>query len=160
MSQTTYGNSLISNEMVKMFCLLLFVWGFSSHSGFFHSHGEANISGVGLQILAYARNLWPLSSTGEGCLLCHTYRDTAHVVIMVISDDPWHSIYCRAFGNRAVTTCFNDIGLSQLRFEQPTLRLQGERSYQLCHRRGLFLCPPWKRGHIVLQLSVGRYVGL
>ena len=24
----------------------------------------------------------------------------------------------------------------------------------------LFLCPPWKRGHIVLQLSVGRLVGM
>ena len=24
----------------------------------------------------------------------------------------------------------------------------------------LFLCPPWKRGHIVLQLSVGRSVGM
>ena len=25
--------------------------------------------------------------------------------------------------------------------------------------RTQFLCPPWKRGHIVLQLSVGQYIG-
>ena len=33
---------------------------------------------------------------------------------MVISEDPWNSrLYCRAFGNGAVTTYFNDLGLSR-----------------------------------------------
>ena len=35
---------------------------------------------------------------------------------------------CRAFGSGAVTTCFNDLGLSRLGFEHPTIRLRGERS--------------------------------
>ena len=36
----------------------------------------------------------------------------------------------------AVTTCLYDLGLSRLGFEQPTLRLRGQRSNPLCHRRG------------------------
>ena len=32
---------------------------------------------------------WPLSS--EGSLACHTYCDTGHPFIMVISEDPWYS---------------------------------------------------------------------
>ena len=42
--------------------------------------------------------------------------------------------YSWAFSSRAVTTCFNDLGLSRLRFEYPTF----ERSNRLCHRRGQF----------------------
>ena len=45
----------------------LFVWGFSR----FHSERSP------LQILTYARHLWPLSS--EGSLACHSYYDTGHV---------------------------------------------------------------------------------
>ena len=44
--------------------------------------------------------------------------------------------YYRAFNNGAVTTCFYALGLSWLGFEQPTFRLQGERSSPLRHRRG------------------------
>ena len=33
-----------------------------------------------------ARHLWPLSS--EGSIACHTYCDTGHPFIMVISEDP------------------------------------------------------------------------
>ena len=53
---------------------------------------------------------------------------------------------CRAFSSGAVTSCFNDLGLWRLGFEQPTFRLRGfeqptfrlrgERSYRLRHRRG------------------------
>ena len=39
------------------------------------------------QILTFARHSWPLSS--EGSLECHTYCDTGHPFIMVISEDPW-----------------------------------------------------------------------
>ena len=61
----------------------------SSHSRVFHSYGDVTISGEGLQILTYARHLWPLSS--ENSLAFHTYYDTVHPFIMVISEDPWHS---------------------------------------------------------------------
>ena len=44
------------------------------------------ITGEVLQILTYARHLCPLSS--EGSLACHTYCDTGHPFIMVISEDP------------------------------------------------------------------------
>ena len=35
---------------------------------------------------------------------------------------------CRAFSSAAVTSCFYDLGLSRLGFEQPTSRMQDERS--------------------------------
>ena len=63
--------------------------GFSSHSRIFHSYGDVTITGEGLQILTYARHLRPLSH--EGSLACHTYCDTGHPFIMVISEDPWQS---------------------------------------------------------------------
>ena len=52
--------------------------------------------------LTYARHSWPLSS--EGSLACHTYCDTGHPLIMVISEE--HCTCCREFGSGAVTTCF------------------------------------------------------
>ena len=67
----------------------LFVCGLSSHSRIFHSHGDVIITSEGLHILTYARHLWPFSS--EGSLAYHTYCDTGHPFIMVISEDPWHS---------------------------------------------------------------------
>ena len=67
----------------------LFVWSFTSHSRIFHSFGDVIIAGIGLQILTYARHSWPSSS--EGSNTCHTYCDTGHSFIMVISEDPWHS---------------------------------------------------------------------
>ena len=48
--------------------------------------------------------------------------------------------YCPAYGSGAVTTCFKDLGLSCLGFEHPTFRLQGKRSYPLCHRCVLLMC--------------------
>ena len=41
------------------------------------------------------------------------------------------------FSSGAVITCFNDLGLSQLGFKQPTVRIRAERSKPLRHRRGL-----------------------
>ena len=65
---------------------------FSSHSRIFNLFGDVTIAGEGLQILthAYAWHSWPLSS--EGSLACHNFCDTGHPFIMVISEDPWHSI--------------------------------------------------------------------
>ena len=61
---------------------------FSSHSRIFLSYGDVTVAGEGLQILTDARLSWPLSN--EGSLACHTYCDTEHPFIMVISEDPWH----------------------------------------------------------------------
>ena len=41
------------------------------------------------RLLTYALHLWPLSS--EGSLAFHTYFDTGHPFIIVISKDQWHS---------------------------------------------------------------------
>ena len=64
----------------------LFVCSFSTHSRIFHSFGDVTAAGERLQILIYVRHLWPLRS--EGSLACHTYCDTGHPFIMVISEDP------------------------------------------------------------------------
>ena len=64
----------------------MFVWDLSSHSRMFHSYGDVTINGKGLQILTYARQPWPLSS--EGSFVCHTYCDTGHPFMIVISEDP------------------------------------------------------------------------
>ena len=64
-------------------CVILFV----SLFVVFHSFGDATITGERLQILTYARLLWPLSS--EGSLACQTYCDTGHPFKMV-SKDPTH----------------------------------------------------------------------
>ena len=73
-----------TNDLSKHF--FLFVWGLSSHSRIFHSYGDVNITGEGLQILTNALHSWQLSS--ERSLACHTYCDTGHPFIMVISEDP------------------------------------------------------------------------
>ena len=62
---------------------------FLSHSRIFPFFGDVTIAGEELQILTYARHLWPLSS--EGSLACPTYCDTGQPFIMVISQDPWQS---------------------------------------------------------------------
>ena len=75
---------------VCLFVCFLFVcsfaWGFSSHWRKFHSYRKVIITGEGLKILTYTRHLWLLSS--EGSLACHTYCDTGHTFIIVISEDP------------------------------------------------------------------------
>ena len=125
-------NWIINSQRLCFICL--FVWSFSSHSIIFHSFGYVTIAGEGLQILTYARHLWPLSS--EGSFACHIYCDTGHPFIVVISEDPADThTYCLAFGRGVVTICFN-LGLSRLGFEHPTFRLRGERSNSLRHRHG------------------------
>ena len=60
-------------------CLFVFYFPLEN----FHSYGDVTITGEGLQILTHARHLWPLSS--EGSLAWHTYWDTGHLFLMVIS---------------------------------------------------------------------------
>ena len=71
--------------------ILLFVWIFLSHLRIFNSFGDVTIADERLQLLTYiyAWHLWPVSS--EGSLAYHTYCDTGHPFIMVISEDLWHS---------------------------------------------------------------------
>ena len=74
----------------------------------FHSYGDVTIAGEGLQILTYAWRSWPLSSEG------YTYCDKSLPFIMVIPEDPWHSVCWRAFGSGAVDyTCLYDLGLQR-----------------------------------------------
>ena len=56
---------------------------FLSHSRILHFYGDATIIGEGLQMLTYARNL-----SNKSSIACHTYCDTGHPFIMVISEDP------------------------------------------------------------------------
>ena len=73
-----------NNSFLCFYILVsLFVWGFSSHLRIFHTYGDV-IAAEGLQILTYARQLWPLSS--EGSQACHTYCDMGQRVIIVISE--------------------------------------------------------------------------
>ena len=90
---------------------------------------DVTITDTGLHILTDASHLWPLSS--EGSLACHTYWNTGHPSIMVISDNPFPSVW-----QWSGHYLFNDLGMSQLGFEHPTFRLRGEISYSLRHRRG------------------------
>ena len=97
--------------------LFLFVWGLSSHSRIFHSYGNVTITGGGLKILTYAWHSWPLSS--EGSLACHTYCDTGHPFIRSSPKARDTHTFCRAFSSGVVTTCFYDLCMSRLGFEQP-----------------------------------------
>ena len=108
--------------------ILLYVC-FSSKSIVFHLFEDVIISGEGLQILTYARHLWPLSS--EGSLACYTYCYTEHPIILVISEDHWPPcVWCFI-----VTSSLNDLGLSWLGLEHSICRLRGEYSNPLRQRR-------------------------
>ena len=107
----------------------LFVWSSSSDTRIFYSFGDVTISGEELQILTFARPLWPLSS--EGFLSCHTFCDTGHLFIRDTL-----TLFL-SLGSGAVTTCLNHLGLSLLGFEHPIFRLRGELCNPLRHRRGL-----------------------
>ena len=96
----------------------------------FHSIGDVTITGEGLQILTYTRHSWSLSS--EGSLTCHTYCDTGLPFIMVIRTRDTHTCY-RAFGSGAVTTFFNDLGLSRPGIE-PRSPACDANALQLRHR--------------------------
>ena len=78
----------------------MFVWVFCPTWEFF-THMETSPFPVkGLQILTYSWNSWALSR--ESSLACHTYFDTGHLFIMVISEDPWR---CKWYSKYFIT-CF------------------------------------------------------
>ena len=76
--------------------------------------------------------------------------------------------FCRAFGSRAVDTCFYDLGLSRLEYEHPSVRMRVVRSSPLRHRRGHtslaaisdlgFICRTSKSdGHAKVQWSAPKF---
>ena len=83
--------------------------------------------------------------------LCSVYRLYGHWTERVlytptVTSLKWSSprtrdshTYCREFGGGSITTCFNDIGMSRLGFEQPTFRLRDGRYKPLRHRRGQYI---------------------
>ena len=86
----------------------MFVCGFTSHLGNFHSNVDVTFNSEGLQILTYTQHSWP--STSEDSLACYTYCETGQPVILVISEDPWHS---HLLSSAWQCSCFNDLGLSR-----------------------------------------------
>ena len=121
------------------FNFYLFVWDFSSRSKFFHWYGDVTITGEGLQILTYARQIWPLCS--EGSLACHTHCDTGHPFIMVISEEPLHSHQLPSVWQWSQHYLFLRLWSVVAWNRTPNLLLlAGERSNPLRYRCGQFMC--------------------
>ena len=70
-----------ASSVVKML-VCLFIWVYRRIRELFHSYEGVTITGEGIEILTYARHLWPLSS--EGSLAFYTYCDTGPPFMMVI----------------------------------------------------------------------------
>ena len=114
--------------------MFLFVWSLLSQSRKSHSNGDVNIAGDHKgEGLTYTLKSWPLSN--EGSLMCRTYCVTDLLIIIVISEDPWHR--CRAFGSGAVTTCFSDLCLFRPGIEPRSLACEAD-SQPLHHCGGFF----------------------
>ena len=111
----------------------MFVW-FFSHSRISHSYGDITITGEGFSNFDLCSVLMAIEQWGFYSVPHLLWHGAS--VYMVISEDPWHSYLLPRLSSGAVTTCFNDLGLSRLGFEHPTFRLWGERSKSQCHRRG------------------------
>ena len=113
----------ISVESLNLDCL--YFCGLSSHSRFFTYMETSPVKGCKFDLCS-------------GSLMSHTYCDTVHLYIMVISENPWHSpqAYCRVFISEYVTTCFIDLPLSRLGFEHPATRMRGEHYNRMWHCRG------------------------
>ena len=62
----TYNSSVYTkHQQIILICWLFVCFVFFVPLQNFHSYGDVNIAGEGLQILTYARHLWPLSSEGS-----------------------------------------------------------------------------------------------
>ena len=105
----------------------------------FHWFGDVTITGKRLQISTYARQLLSMGE-GGGSVPHLLWQGTSVYILMVISEDPWHSYLLSAqrFGSGAVTIYFNDLGLWRLGFEHQTFRLRNELSNRLRNRQDSF----------------------
>ena len=117
--------------------------GFSSQSRFFYSYGDATITGEGIQILTYTRHSRPLSS--ESSLAYHTYCDTGHPFIMVISEDLQHLHLLPRFWNWNCRYLFLRFESVVAGFKHQTFSVQGLRSNLLLHRCGVHNFPLFKQ---------------
>ena len=103
---------------------------FRFYSRIFHLFGDITIASEGLQILTYARHLWPFFSVphilwhGQFVFNGHlpgpvTLTHNAEYLVVELS-----------------LPVYNKLGMSRLRFLHKTFRLGGEHSNPLRHRRG------------------------
>ena len=72
-------------------------------------------------------------------LAYHTYCDMGHPLIMIISEDTWHSHLLPSVCTVELSLSVITTGLLRLRFEHSTFRLRGEHSNRL-H------CRSWEKG--------------
>ena len=84
--QTKLEQSILGVKGIQIASKFISVWGFRPTQEFFTHMETSRLLVKGCFSFYYARHLWPLSS--EGSLACHTYCDTEHPFIMVISEDP------------------------------------------------------------------------
>ena len=80
-----------------------------------------------------------------GFVNCHTYCDTVHPFIMVISEDPWHSLLMPSVWQWSCHYPFNDWGLSRPGFE-PSYPACDAKALPLRHRN--LLINPSNEFHI------------
>ena len=116
-------NEHIYNEIRMSNIVFDCCWVFRSTREFF-THGDVTMTGEGFQVLTYARHLFALSS--EGSSACHTYCETGHPFIMVISENPWHLHLLPSVLQWNCTYLIYDLGLSRQGFEHPTICLRGD----------------------------------
>ena len=81
------SNKHVYNVLFVCVCVLGFF--FVQPENFSLHYEDVIIACERLQILIYALHSWPLRIYGS--LACHTYCETGHSYLMVISEDPWHS---------------------------------------------------------------------
>ena len=106
------------------------------------SYGVVIITVEWLHILIYTRHSWPFSI--EGSLTYHIYCDTWHPFVWSSPRTRDTHTCCRAFKIGAITTFFNDLGLSRAGFEHPTFGMRGERAHQLLILRLSWVVLPTK----------------
>ena len=102
----------ISFNYPKGFNKCLFVWGLSSHLGIVHSFGDVTITSEGLFIMIYSRHsIMAIEQWG--------FFNVPHLLwhgpILYNGHLQWSVTLtpCRTFGSGALTTCFNNLGLSR-----------------------------------------------
>ena len=91
------------------------VWLFAFLESFTHMD-TSSLPLNGCKFLTYTWHSWPANS--EGSLACHTYCDTGHSFILLISENPWHLL--PSVQKWSCYYMFNDIRMSWLGFERPT----------------------------------------
>ena len=103
---------------------------------------------------------WPIHSTHghgalhDGSLACHTYCDTWHPFIMVISEDPWHSHLLPSVWQWSCHYLFLQLRSVSAGIRTPNLPLAGQSSKPLCHHRGFYHI--WKSNKQQIMLIMWR----